>query len=161
MPLDDLIFLLTLAAALGCGVVAGVFFAFSTFVMKALERVPREVGMHVMQSINVTVLTPWFMGVFFGTAIASAVAVLHSLYHWDQAGALLRLAGGATYLGGSIAVTIVFNVPRNERLATLSPADPDNAEDWASYVSGWTAWNHVRTAASLVAAAMFSLALVT
>jgi uncharacterized membrane protein len=38
-------FLLILAAALGCGLMAGVFFAFSTFVMKALARLPVERGL--------------------------------------------------------------------------------------------------------------------
>ena len=31
-------------AALGCGLMAGVFFAFSTFVMKALSRIPQGEG---------------------------------------------------------------------------------------------------------------------
>ena len=38
--IDDLIFALTFVAAIGCGLVAGIFFAFSTFVMKALARIP-------------------------------------------------------------------------------------------------------------------------
>jgi len=37
---NQLLFALTLFAALGCGLVGGVFFAFSTFVMKALSRLP-------------------------------------------------------------------------------------------------------------------------
>lgn len=127
--------------------------------MKALSRVSPEAGIGVMQSINVTVLTPWFMGVFFGTGIACTVALIHSLYHWGQAGTVLRLAGSAVYLAGSILVTIVFNVPRNERLAAVSPEDSDSAEGWVSYGSSWTAWNHVRTVASFVAAALFSMAL--
>lgn len=157
--LNEVVFALTLVAALGCGLVGGVFFAFSTFVMKALGRVPPETGIGVMQSINVTVLTPWFMGVFFGTGIACALALIHSLYHWGETGTLLRFAGGALYLAGSILVTIVFNVPRNNQLAAVSPEDPDSAERWVSYVSSWTAWNHVRTVASFAAAALFGVAL--
>ena len=159
VSLSEIVSILTLVTALGCGLVAGVFFAFSTFVMKALGRVPPEAGISVMQSINVTVLTPWFMGVFFGTGIACAAALVHSLYQWGQAGTLLRLAGSAIYLVGSILVTIVFNVPRNERLATMSPESPDSIKGWTSYVSSWTAWNHVRTVASLTAAVLFSMAL--
>ncbi len=112
-----------------------------------------------MQTINVTVLGPWFMGVFFGTGIVCTVALIHSLYYWDHTGTLFRLAGSVLYLAGSILVTIAFNVPRNERLATLSPSDPESAEVWKSYASSWTAWNHIRTAASLAAAALFSVAL--
>jgi uncharacterized membrane protein len=156
--LNELVFILTLVAALGCGLVAGIFFAFSTFVMKALRRVPPESGISVMQSINITVLNPWFMGVFFGTGIVCIVVLIHSLSHWGQAGAILRLVGSAIYLVGSILVTIAFNVPRNERLAAMSAADPESTEGWMGYVSSWTAWNHVRTVASFIAAALFSMA---
>ena len=52
---------------------------------------------------------------------------------------------------------MAFNVPRNEALAKLAPADPNAASLWATYLSSWTAWNHVRTAASLAAAAAFTI----
>ena len=42
----------TLATTLGCGLNAGVFFAFSTFVMPALKRLPAAQGIAAMQSIN-------------------------------------------------------------------------------------------------------------
>jgi hypothetical protein len=38
--MDGFLFVLTLLAALGCGMMAGVSFAFSAFVMKALGRPP-------------------------------------------------------------------------------------------------------------------------
>jgi len=49
---QNLIFILTLVSALGCGLIAGVFFAFSAFVMKALARLPPAQGIAAMQSIN-------------------------------------------------------------------------------------------------------------
>jgi uncharacterized membrane protein len=48
----------TLATALGCGLVAGVFFAFSSFVMPALKRLPPAQGIAAMQSINKLAVTP-------------------------------------------------------------------------------------------------------
>ena len=56
-------------------------------------------------------------------------------------------------------VTIVCNVPRNDVLAVVEPASADGAGRWAGYVTGWTAWNHVRTAAALAAAALLAIAL--
>lgn len=64
--IDDLIFVLTFASALGCGLIAGVFFAFSAFVMKALARLPPVQGIAAMQAINVAVLNRWFFAAFFG-----------------------------------------------------------------------------------------------
>lgn len=62
--------LVTLFAAIGSGVVAGIFFAFSTFVMPALARLPAEQGIAAMQAINVAAPNRWFMGMMFGTAAA-------------------------------------------------------------------------------------------
>jgi uncharacterized membrane protein len=75
-------------------------------------------------------------------------------------GATYLLAGSLLYLVGTILVTMVFNVPRNDMLAVVAPASDDGTSMWTSYVTGWTAWNHVRTAAALAAAALFSIALV-
>ena len=159
MSTDPLLFALTLSAALGCGLIAGVFFAFSAFVMRALARLPAAEGIAAMQSINVAVINPLFLTTFLGTAAACLLAVIYSLLGWHDTRAVYLLAGGVLYVVGSFLVTIVFNVPRNDALASVAPDDPDAASRWARYVAGWTAWNHVRTAAALAAAASFSIAL--
>ena len=53
---------------LGSALVGGIFFAFSSFVIKALAGVPSSKGMRAMQSINLVVINPSFLGVFFGKA---------------------------------------------------------------------------------------------
>jgi uncharacterized membrane protein len=156
---DGLLFALTLFAALGCGLIAGVFFAFSAFVMKAFARLPPGEGMAAMQAVNVAVLNPLFLSVFLGTAAASVVAIVFSWLRWHEAGAVYLLAGGLLYLAGTFLVTTVFNVPRNNALAAVAPTDPNGASLWGSYLASWTAWNHVRTIAALAAAAAFTLAL--
>ncbi len=50
--IDNLLFALTFVSALGCGLMAGVFFAFSAFVMHALARLPPAQGIAAMQSIG-------------------------------------------------------------------------------------------------------------
>jgi uncharacterized membrane protein len=159
LTLDSLRFTMTLIAALGCGLIAGVFFAFSAFVMQALARLPHGEGIAAMQSINVVVLNPLFLGVFVGTAMVCVLGLIDSLVGWQTPGAAYVLAGSALYLVGTFLVTRVFNVPRNDALASVAPSDPSSAAIWAGYVSSWTAWNHVRTAAALAAAASFSIAL--
>jgi uncharacterized membrane protein len=151
--------LLTLLATLGCGLIAGIFFAFSTFVMKALARLPPGEGIAAMQSINLVVLNRRFLTAFLATAAACVLTVIYSVLRWHEPGAAYLLVGGILYLAGTLLVTIVFNVPRNEALAAVGPTDPAAASLWIRYVAGWTAWNHVRTAAALAAAASFSLAL--
>ena len=154
-----LIVALTIAAALGSGLVAGFFFAFSVVTMKALGRLPPEQGIAAMQSINVVVLNPWFFTAFFGTAAACVILATYSLFYWHAPGAIYLLAASALYLVGVILVTIAFNVPLNNALATVEPASGEGADLWTPYLSAWTRWNHVRTAAPLLAAASFIMAL--
>ena len=56
-------------------------------------------------------------------------------------------------------MTIVFNVPRNNALAAVDPASTSGAAQWTSYLTSWTAWNHVRTAAALAAAGSLTIGL--
>jgi uncharacterized membrane protein len=151
--------ILTFGAALGCGLVAGVFFAFSTFVMPALARLPPAQGIAAMQSINVTAITPLFMVALFGTAAACVLLGVRSWPARHEPGTLYLLCGCFLYLVGTILVTIVFNVPRNNALARVSPRETDGGRVWAEYLTVWTAWNHVRAVAALAAAASITLGL--
>jgi uncharacterized membrane protein len=157
--IDGLLFTVTLFGALGCGLMAGLFFAFSVSVMKALARLPSAEAIAAMQSINVAIINPVFLAAFFGTAAACVLIMIASLLRWHDPGAVYLLIGGALYLVGTVLVTLVFNVPKNNALASVPPADPGGARVWASYLASWTAWNHVRTAAALAAAASFTIVL--
>lgn len=150
---------LMLVAALGCGAMGGVFFAFSAFVMRGLGRLPVPQGIAAMQSINVTAVTPPFMLALFGTAAACVVLAVSSGSRWGEPGASAGLAGCLLYLIGTILVTIAFNVPRNDALAAVDPRSAEGARLWADYLRTWTAWNHVRTAAALAAATLITWAL--
>ena len=159
--LNDAIFTLTLLTALGSGLMAGVFFAFSAVIMTALGRIPPAHGMAAMQAINAAVFNPWFGGAFFLTPLACLILAVAALLGWGDLEAIYLLVGSAIYLIGSLGVTAVFNVPRNETLAKVDADSAEGSASWARFVPSWTAWNHVRTAASLAAAAAFTIALVT
>ena len=157
--MNDPIYLLTFVAALGSCLVAGIFFAFSNFVMKALARVPSVQGIAAMQSINVVVLNRWFFAVFFGTAVCCLALASNSFVRWQKPGAGYLLVGSLLYLVGTILVTIVCNVPLNDTLAWVNPASAHSAPTWTNYLNTWTTWNHVRTVAALATAALFTVAL--
>ena len=150
---------LILFAAIGSALTAGIFFAFSTFVMQALAQQPPASGIATMQSINITVINPWFMATFFGPAVACLFLTLSALRHWDQPSAIYWLAGSLLYLIGTIGVTIAGNVPLNDALAIVSPTSAEGTTLWAKYLTDWTFWNHVRTIAAFLAAALFTLSL--
>jgi len=158
--LERAVFAGAFVAAIGSGLVAGVFFAFSTFVMAALGRLPPEQGVAAMQAINVTVINPAFMLAFLGTAVLCLALAAGAYPSWDQASGKLLLAGGVTYLIGCIGVTMVCNVPLNDALAAVPATAPKAATLWADYLREWTMWNHARTAASILAAILFAAALI-
>lgn len=152
-------FLLQMAAAVGCALVGGIFYAFSTFVMAALGRIPAPQGIAAMQSINVAVINPLFMIAFFGTGLVCLAAAVAAIWRWHEVGSVLVLAGAAIYIAGVIVETMLFNVPLNNALAAMAPASPEGERLWARYLVEWTGWNHVRTAAGLLAAVLFVIAL--
>jgi uncharacterized membrane protein len=151
---------LTLIAALGCGVAAGVFFAFSAFVMKDLDRLPAPQAIAAMQAINAAAPTPAFMAVLLGTALACGALILSSVIVWGEPSALYLLVGGALYLICAIGPTAVYHVPRNEALAKVEPRGVDAENHWSRYFAGWTAWNHLRSAGAFAASAALVAALV-
>ena len=156
---DRLTFAGTLLAALGSGLIAGTFFAFSTFVMKALGQRPPAEGLAAMQAINVVVLNPIFLGVFVGTALLCLSLPVAAWWKWTTPGSIWLIAGCGLYLVGTFGVTAACNVPLNDALAPLSPTDPAAQQQWADYLRVWTMWNHVRTIAGLAAMAAFVFSL--
>jgi uncharacterized membrane protein len=113
---------ITLVGALASALVAGVFFAFSVFVMRALASMPSAQGILAMQRINITVIHPLFLGVFLGAA--PLLAITAYLARDNPQGYPWLLSAFLVYLLGSVLVTLAFNVPRNNRLAMLAVQSP-------------------------------------
>lgn len=153
--MSNWLFVLTFIAALGSALMAGLFFVFSNFAMAAFGKLTPATGIAAMQSINIEILNPGFAAVFFGTSAISALLALVALFNLAQAWSLPLLAGSLCYIVGSLLVTIVFNVPLNNRLAAAVPESVEGASVWAEYLRVWTAWNHLRTVLSLAATALF------
>ena len=78
---------------------------------------------------------------------------------WERPGGMLMLAASLLYLLGCFGVTMLFNVPLNNKLAAVAPAQ--EAALWSRYLDVWTAWNHVRTMASILSAILFTAAMLT
>ena len=158
--MTPLLAVLTAVAELGCALVSGVFFAFSTLVMKALSRLPAPQGIAAMQAINRAALTPVFLALFLGTGAACAAVAVWSLFLWENGFAVWLLVGGLIYLIGSFGLTAGYHVPRNNALDAVDPASAGAVALWTGYLPGWTRWNHVRGCAALVAAILFVVTLV-
>ena len=119
--------IVTVVAAVGAALVGGIFYAFSSFVMRALDALGPVEAIRAMQSINRTVLHPSFLGVFLGTAVGAVVVVV---VHWGGPGSVPAVAGAVAYVVGTFGVTGVFNVPRNDALAEVEAASDPVDEAW-------------------------------
>jgi uncharacterized membrane protein len=146
------------AAAIGSGLLGGVLFAFSSFVMPALRRIPPEEGISAMQSINRQAPTFAFGSLIAATALLASGVGLHAVLNRDQPGA------GWTGIGTisivlALAITGAYNVPRNNRLASFEATTPEAARYWSTFLAEWIIANHLRTAFCTIAAASYVIAL--
>jgi uncharacterized membrane protein len=157
--MDGVLFAITLATAVASGLVGGVFFAFSNFVMGALGRLRPSEGAAAMQSINITVINPLFMTALFGTGLASLVLIGFGFADLDEPYAGWLIAAGVIYVLGEVALTMGYHVPRNNALAAVDPESEEGARVWETYLVEWTRGNHVRTVAALAACALLTVAL--
>jgi uncharacterized membrane protein len=121
-------------SAIGCGLMAGVYFAFSTFIMTALGRLDQAAGIAAMHAINVDIVRSLFMPLFLGTTMAGAALVVMGVSRFGEPGAV-------------------------SMIAAVQPSAPEAGVVWVTYLKDWVLWNHVRTVASVGGCACFIVAL--
>ena len=158
---DRMFPVLVAVAALACGLMGGFFFGFSALIMRSLAAQPTAAAIAVMQTINVAVFNPWFGIAFVAAPAACVLVIIVAVARRQGASGGYAIAGGACYLAGTLLVTALCNVPRNDALAAVAPDAANAAGLWATYLSEWTLWNHVRTVSAFAAAAALTFALVT
>lgn len=150
---STLLYVLTGTAVVGTATVGGVLYGFSTFVMPALRTLPPAAGAAAMQRINPAAIRPGLMIALFGTAAVCAAVGVGALTTGVSRRSVTLVAGSALYLVGTVGVTVAYHVPLNNALAGADPNDPGTVALWGDYLRRWTAGNHVRAAAGLLAAA--------
>ncbi|KAA0106064.1 DUF1772 domain-containing protein [Mycolicibacterium sp. P1-5] len=137
---------LATVAAIAAAAVGGLFYAFSTFVMRGLNRTGSGEAATAMRGINAEAqANAPFLALFMGSAL---IALLVGIVAVAQ----LRLPGSGWLVAGAalglvpLIVTIAVNVPLNDQLAASLP--------WQDYYRTWTLWNHLRTVAPLIGSAL-------
>jgi uncharacterized membrane protein len=153
---------ITSLAALAAAAAGGMMYVFSTFVMRGLDRTGPIEAITAMRGINVVANSnPAFLLAYFGATILALVVGVVAMIQIGRPGSGWILAGAVFGVLAAI-ITMAFNVPLNNHLDSVNPAGlsvADAAIQWQAYLSTWTAWNHVRAAASFIAAALMLLGL--
>jgi uncharacterized membrane protein len=154
------VFLLIQFAILAYALVAGVFLAFSDFIMRALARTGGDGGVEAMQVINREVFRWVFMALFLGMApLSLLIAASGGLFVAGNTGTLMMLAG-LTYFVGCFCVTVFCNVPMNKALDGMDLGHEATRAYWSqTYLPRWTFWNTIRTAACMISAVLLLWAL--
>ena len=156
---DDLILIACAAAVVACGLIAGVFLAFSDFVMKALFAASPASGIEAMQLINRKVYGSVFMALLIAMLVTSVVLVPYTAVYMTSPAVVWIICGCVLYVIGVFIVTVAFNVPMNQRLDAMNHESDETASYWTVYASSWTLWNHVRTIASIGCVVCFLIAI--
>jgi uncharacterized membrane protein len=145
-----------LLGVVGSGLLAGLFFAFSTSVMPGLRRLPPDAGAAAMQVANRAILNPVFLAVFLGTTVVCVLVAVAAPFS-GRGGAVWLVIGALLEVVGAFVLTMVVNVPLNNRLDAVDPTSAEGGRVWTEYLARWTAWNHVRAVASAGATAALTL----
>ena len=152
---------LCLFLALWSAVIGGVFSAFSEFIMAALLKAEPAAGIEAMQHINRTVIRTQFVAGILLIAPASILLALYSLTAFDGATRFALIGAPIIYVPTVFLMTMLGNVPMNNRLDRLDRTLPEAQAYWVRYGRNWTRLNHVRTLGSVATAALYLVAAVT
>ncbi|MGX9788524.1 anthrone oxygenase family protein [Mycobacterium sp. MMS18-G62] len=154
--------IVTSIAAILSAVAGGMMYAFSTFVMRGLDRTGPVDAITAMRGINAEANSnAAFLLAYFGATILALVVGVIAVIQLRQPGSVWLLVGAILAIVGAI-ITMAVNVPLNNHLDTVNPvglSPADAAREWQAYFSTWTAWNHVRTATGVIAAALMLVGL--
>jgi len=151
---------LTIAALIGAGLNAGVFFSFSTFTMSGLKRLEPAMGAAAMQEINREAPKAPLMILMFGTALVSAVLMVDGFQNLGEVAARYQAAAGVIFIVSVIMLTGMYHVPRNNALDRLDAESREGQRYWEIYRREWTRMNHVRTIAPAATAVLLAISLV-
>jgi uncharacterized membrane protein len=148
---------LTIFCIVGAGTDGGAYFAFSNFVMKALQQLPTDAKVVAMQHIDACAENAWFAIALFGPGLASIALGVYAFRNKGN-----KYIGWASLLYlVSLAITFGCNVPLNNSLASIAPNSSYAPEAWSRFWAPWMAWNHTRTIAALAAAGLFGAGLIS
>jgi len=140
------------------GLMAGTYFAFSSFIMKALNQLPALQAAQAMNKINDVIVNTIFLPIFFGSTLWFAGLIVWAFADWQGQASILLIAAAVIYIAGMFFVTAFGNVPLNNKLKAYEVSDQQLAQYWPVYMHQWTRLNHIRSLSSVFACAILYIA---
>eukprot|EP00594_Rhizosolenia_setigera_P002698 CAMPEP_0178954152 /NCGR_PEP_ID=MMETSP0789-20121207/8827_1 /TAXON_ID=3005 /ORGANISM="Rhizosolenia setigera, Strain CCMP 1694" /LENGTH=165 /DNA_ID=CAMNT_0020635513 /DNA_START=159 /DNA_END=653 /DNA_ORIENTATION=- len=122
---------------------AGIIFIFSNTVMPSLATFDSDVGINVMNKINIIIVNPLFIIAFFGGLISAypTVVMLKNPDTFSRPARYYALASTLVMFFGEFVVTVSQNVPRNDALLAVDPDSEEGEMYWRNdFLKGWVMW---------------------
>mmetsp|Transcript_19048 Transcript_19048/g.26810 ORF Transcript_19048/g.26810 Transcript_19048/m.26810 type:complete len:206 (+) Transcript_19048:210-827(+) len=141
---------------------AGIIFIFSNTVMPSLATLDADVGINIMNKINVVIVNPLFIVAFFGGLISAypTRVMMKNPDAYSKPARFYALASTLIFFFGEFMVTVTQNVPRNNALLAVDPDSDEGVEYWQNnFLKGWVAWNTARGFFATVSAVLGALSL--
>eukprot|EP00038_Savillea_parva_P021312 m.34185 g.34185 ORF g.34185 m.34185 type:complete len:164 (+) comp5111_c0_seq1:578-1069(+) len=146
--------------AMGVGLMSGVYFCFSVFVMQSLAELDDVAGAQAMQSINRVIVKTLFLPIFFLSSLLCIPSIVVGALRITEKDGTYALVAGVVYLVGMFLCTVFFNVPLNNGLDEVDATSLQGAVVWKRYLVVWTRYNHVRTVSCTAALGLYIAAIV-
>jgi len=139
---------LIVSGAIGAGIAAGVYFAFSTLVIGGIRKLTSAQAISAMQAINKAApANPLLMLVLFGTGIVCVLLLIAGFQHRHDPAAIWQIVGAALYLV-SVLILVGYHIPHNDALMKVDPNAAGANATWSHFITPWLVWNHLRTLAA-------------
>ena len=146
-------------ATISTGLTAGVFLLYAHTIMPGLRATDDRTFVAAFQSIDRSIINPWFLaGGFFGAVALTALAA--ALHHRSSAAPWILAALVLHSL--VVVITMAVHLPLNDALKAAGSPDAIDvtAARQAFHETRWVAWNVVRVVLDLSAFAVLTVSLV-
>lgn len=147
LNLANIILIIT---AVSTALIGGLFYGWSVSVIRGNRLLSDKDYVAFMQATNREIQNLLFFATFFGTAISLPVCAF--FFYGVYPRFWFLLAGAACYLLGVFGVTVVGNVPMNNRLDQFEmdkATDEEISAQRKNYEERWNFLNHIRSVFSI------------
>ena len=143
------------------GLMGGIYFTFSVFVMKALNQLPPLQAGEAMNKINDVIINTLFLPVFFISTLWHAGLIVWCFADWKNPQSTIMITAALLYIVGMFGVTVFGNVPLNNKLKfSIDKKDEQSLiQSWKEYYQPWARLNHLRMTSCIFSCALLTLAI--
>lgn len=149
--------LLLIFTTMSVGLMAGLFFSFTSAVMPGLSQLGDADFIMAMKAINRSIQNPVFFIVFFGALISLPVSTFLKYSAPPTVVFWMLLAATIIYLAGVFGVTAAGNIPLNNALDKFNVVEATKEALQLQRTTFETRWNQLNTIRTICSIASFIL----